>query len=270
MSDDRNQLDDALDLAWQALDDGRLDDALQAASSLLAVVEDEPEVRLLAGASLFEAGDLENAEQHLLRALELEPDQPDALAVLGQVLFEGCRFDESAKLVARLLEANSEDARAYWLSGLLEERAGAFDAADASFERATSLDPESFSGVARMSRQEFDQCVEKAAAALPQPFRERLVNVAIMVEPVPSDALLAELEEPSPELLGLFLGTPMTDKSSADIPAPPDAVYLFKRNLERTARDRDRLVEEIRVTLLHEIGHYLGMDEDQIASAGYE
>jgi predicted Zn-dependent protease with MMP-like domain len=73
-----------------------------------------------------------------------------------------------------------------------------------------------------------------------------------------------------PELLGLFVGAPNTE-SSADLNAElPPRIFLFQRNLERAAKDRAALREEIRVTLYHEIGHLLGFDEDGVAEMGLE
>jgi predicted Zn-dependent protease with MMP-like domain len=270
MNDDRRELEGALDEAWEALDEGEIGVALEAASKLVDDHGDEPEVRLLAAAAAFEAGDLAEAEAQAALALERAPDQPDALAVLAEVLFEACRFSESAETVDTLMRVAPEDARAHWLTGLLAERKGELADSDRAFARAARLDPDSFSPVPRLSREEFESAVESAVGELPAVFRERMVNVAIMVEDVPSDELLATLEEPSPDLFGLFVGIPLTEKSSTDVRHAPDAVYLFKRTLERTAADRADLIEEIRVTLLHEIGHFLGMDEEQIAEAGYE
>jgi predicted Zn-dependent protease with MMP-like domain len=122
----------------------------------------------------------------------------------------------------------------------------------------------------RFTRAEFERYVESAVGELPEEFRGRMENLAILVEEIPSEELLRTLDGPEPDLLGLFVGTPLPEKRLDDLPQPPDAVYLFKRNLEEMCASREDLVEEIRITLLHEVGHFLGMDEDQLSELGYE
>jgi predicted Zn-dependent protease with MMP-like domain len=80
--------------------------------------------------------------------------------------------------------------------------------------------------------------------------------------------MLRGMEDPSPDLLGLFVGIPLTERSVSDL-ADLSSITLFTRNLERSCSDGAELVEEIRVTLLHEIGHYLGMTEEELEEAGY-
>jgi predicted Zn-dependent protease with MMP-like domain len=119
-----------------------------------------------------------------------------------------------------------------------------------------------------MSREAFEEAVDQAAAALPEPFRARLSGIPVLVEEVPGPDILRTLDDPAPDLLGLFVGTPLTLKSGQDLPAT-DVIYLFKRNLERACADEEELVEQIGVTLRHELGHYLGMDEDDLEEAGH-
>jgi predicted Zn-dependent protease with MMP-like domain len=106
--------------------------------------------------------------------------------------------------------------------------------------------------------------------ALPERFREHLDAVAVTVEELPSEEILRAEQPPlDPELLGLFVGTPRTEDSvfgAGDLPA---RILLFQRNLERYALDEDELLDEIAVTLRHELGHYLGLDEEEIEEAGH-
>ena len=69
-------------------------------------------------------------------------------------------------------------------------------------------------------------------------------------------------------LLGLFVGRSLMDQSVQDSGALPNTLYLFQNNLERVASSREDLEEEIRITVLHEIGHHLGWDEDELAERG--
>lgn len=256
--------------AWHALEEGEVESALATARALLQEDDADEEAHYLAGSALMEADDLPEAEPHLRRALQIEPGDLDAHAALAQLLYELCRFDEARAETGMLLEKDPEDPHAHHLSSLLAERRGELAAAEEEERMAHRLAPESYPLPPRFTRGEFDAAVDAAVGELPGKFRERMENLAVIVEDVPSDGLLGTLESPSPGILGLFVGTPLPEKSLGDLPAAPDAVYIFKRNLERICESREELIEEIRITLLHEVGHFLGLDEDQLEARGYE
>ena len=106
---------------------------------------------------------------------------------------------------------------------------------------------------------------------LPRRFREQLRNVEFVVEKRPSITLLrAEGLDPSHDALyGIYQGVPLPDRSSLDLPLLPDKITIFAEPLLEDFPDPDALREEIRLTVLHEIAHYFGMDEDQIDELGY-
>jgi len=109
--------------------------------------------------------------------------------------------------------------------------------------------------------------VARAIDRLPERFRRHLDQVAVTVEELPSDAVLQDDEPPlNPEdLIGLFVGPTLAELGSYGLTAElPPRILLFKRNLERLALELDELAEEIAVTLYHELGHYLGLDEDEL------
>ena len=110
----------------------------------------------------------------------------------------------------------------------------------------------------KLSREDFDSLVEEAVARLPRVFREKLSNVAIEVADRPPQG-----EEDGTTLMGIFQGVPMTEKSVFQT-AGPDRVILYQRNIEAACRTRKELVREIRLTLLHELGHYFGLSEDEL------
>jgi predicted Zn-dependent protease with MMP-like domain len=96
--------------------------------------------------------------------------------------------------------------------------------------------------------------------------------VAITIEDLPGEADLLGAEPPlSPGILGLFRGAPYGQKASMDPWSHfPSSIVLFQRNLQRFARSREELIQEIRVTLVHEVGHFLGLDEDELYERGLE
>jgi len=110
----------------------------------------------------------------------------------------------------------------------------------------------------RLSREEFDNLVEEAVVRLPRVFREKLSNVAIEVADHPPQG-----EEDDTTLMGIFQGVPMTEKSVFQS-SGPDRVVLYQRNIEAACSSRKELVREIRLTLLHELGHYFGLSEDEL------
>ena len=116
-----------------------------------------------------------------------------------------------------------------------------------------------------MQREKFERYVAEALASIPRRFRDAMKNLAIVVEDEPSAALLAEMEiEPPDTLLGLYQGTPITERPWDFGNALPDRILIFQGPHERDAEDDDDLVTAIGETLIHEIGHYFGMSEEQI------
>jgi predicted Zn-dependent protease with MMP-like domain len=106
---------------------------------------------------------------------------------------------------------------------------------------------------------------------LPRRFREQLRNVEFVVEERPSRALLrAEGLDPSCDTLyGIYQGVPLPERSVLDAPLLPDKITIFAEPLLQDFPDPDELLEEIRLTVLHEIAHYFGMDEDEVEKLGY-
>ena len=106
---------------------------------------------------------------------------------------------------------------------------------------------------------------------LPRSFRERLLNIEFVVEERPSIELLrAEGLDPRHDTLyGIYQGIPLPDRSSLDPPLLPDKITIFAEPLLEDFPDPEELREEIRLTVLHEIAHYFGMDEEEIEDLGY-
>jgi predicted Zn-dependent protease with MMP-like domain len=106
---------------------------------------------------------------------------------------------------------------------------------------------------------------------LPRQFREQLRNVEFVVERRPSAELLRSegLDPRMDTLYGLYQGVPLPDRSSLDPPLLPDKISIFAEPLLRDFTDPEELREEIRLTVLHEIAHYFGMDEEEVEDLGY-
>jgi predicted Zn-dependent protease with MMP-like domain len=109
-----------------------------------------------------------------------------------------------------------------------------------------------------MERKRFEKLVEQSLDLLPEVFRSRLTNVAIIVEDRPP-----EEAEPGTLLLGLFHGVPRTEKS-VFYAAPPDRIFLYQKNIEAVCSSDEEIRRQVRSTLLHELGHYFGLSEAEL------
>ena len=106
----------------------------------------------------------------------------------------------------------------------------------------------------------FEDHVRAALDSLPPEVADALRNVAVVVEDQNAD---------DPELLGLYEGVPLPERGD-DAGSLPDTITIYRRPLEAEFRDPQELQHEIRITVLHEIGHYFGLDEERLAQLGYE
>jgi predicted Zn-dependent protease with MMP-like domain len=103
--------------------------------------------------------------------------------------------------------------------------------------------------------------VRAALDELPAHLAAALENLAVVVE---------EENPDDPDLFGLFQGVPLTERSSVAPPGPPNKISIYRRPLEETFPDPEDLREEIRITVLHELAHYFGIDEDRLMELGYD
>jgi len=116
-----------------------------------------------------------------------------------------------------------------------------------------------------MNRAKFEGLVTDALGTIPRRFRDAMKNVAIVVEDEPSRDLLRHMEiEPPDTLLGLYQGIPLTERRWDHGNTLPDQIFIFQGPHERASEDEDDLVVAIGETLIHEIGHYFGMSEEEI------
>jgi predicted Zn-dependent protease with MMP-like domain len=116
-----------------------------------------------------------------------------------------------------------------------------------------------------MTRDAFEQLVAEAVTLIPRRFRNEMKNLALVVEPEPSAELLAEMEiEPPDSLYGLYQGTPLPERTGGFEPILPDCITIFQRPIEEDCEDEDEVRAVIAETLIHEVGHYFGLSEEEI------
>ena len=116
----------------------------------------------------------------------------------------------------------------------------------------------------QISAIEFEQLVEQALAELPKRFADLLQNIAVIVEAEPSESDLDALDddafEAGHELLGIYRGVPRTRRTH-DMFALPDQVAIFRGPILRIAQTNREIVQEVRDTVVHELGHYFGLSD---------
>ena len=122
-----------------------------------------------------------------------------------------------------------------------------------------------------MDRQSFEALVQDVLDDLPPEFSTRLENVEVVVEDEPTPALVRALgmNPRRDTLFGLYEGVPLSERDTTHPSVLPDKISIFYRPIVREARRPERIREQVRITLLHEIAHFFGMDEDIIDDLGY-
>jgi tetratricopeptide (TPR) repeat protein len=247
-------LEEALALCERALDaaeeEDEYADALLCKAELQIALEDEDGARATLGElppvalpdsaletraadAFMELGDLEAAERHYRSALALDPDEADAHYGLGVLAFEKDEADEAVRRFQKVRELDLASPPVPWA----------------------------------ITQEALEARVEAALEELPERAKKLLGNVPVIVEDYPSPELIADGIDP--RLLGLFVGLPYPEQGMG---APPDLqrILLFKRNIERDARTADEVEEQIRITILHETGHFFGLEEEELEALGLD
>ena len=114
-----------------------------------------------------------------------------------------------------------------------------------------------------MTRKEFERVVERALWRLPRVFREKLANIAVVVEDWADDETLEEMGiEPPDTLYGLYQGVDLTHRDSTYGNVLPDTVTIYQGPIEEDCEDEEEMAEVVRETVVHELGHYFGLDDE--------
>jgi predicted Zn-dependent protease with MMP-like domain len=242
----------------------------------LARKADDPDLEfeflLLEGTARNQLGECSEAIEVLDEALAVVPDSADAALERAIALFELCRFDEAQRALRKVIQQSPDEAWAHHYQGLIAERRKDAREAKKQFTRAQALSPDEFPPPVRLDDDDFDRAVEDAIAQLPAHVKQYLENATIAVEPIPADEDLKSSDPPlSPSILGVFRGTPVGERSVTNaFDHFPASIVLYQRNLERFARNREELIEQIGITLMHEVGHLIGLDEHDLWERGLE
>jgi Flp pilus assembly protein TadD/predicted Zn-dependent protease with MMP-like domain len=223
----------------------------------------QKELFLLQSMALDDLGRSSEALAAVSRAVELDPKDREARREKGVALFELCRFDQ-AKIELTRLAAEEPDAWAEHYLGLIAEREQDDVAALSHFARAQKLDPDAFKPTEQTTPSTFAGVVRDEVAHLPSEIRQGLARSQFAVEELPEVTDLVATDPPlSPGILGLFRPPP----DGAPVDSKP-YIILYRRNLSRAAHSGEELHREVRDTLMHEVGHLNGEDDEQLRDRG--
>jgi predicted Zn-dependent protease with MMP-like domain len=220
------------------------------------------------GDEALDAGDFERALSCFDEALREDPEHWGALLGRIEALHALWRTEGALETLDAMRPADGQDDpdRAD-LEARALEAAGRYEEADRLFAEAHRLAPSEYPLPVRTSESDFREILDTVLESLPPVIRETVVTVPVLVVPKPTAEIADRAPHITPDVLGLFVGSPVGDKVSAPS-GYPDVVLLFQRNLERAGRTRREVAREIKVTLLHEYGHYLGFDEEELEHLG--
>ena len=227
----------------------------------------EAELYYLKAKSLFYLDDLEGALFLVRRGLQRGGEQGVYRSFAGQLLFELGRFDEAKSELERAHILDPDSAHAIYHYALVCERLGESERVADAFAKADALEPEQYPLPVHFSIDRFQLAAKTALRNLPRSIHEYVEHVPILVEDFPSLDLIQN-EHVSPQILGVFMGVPSGEESLSEHRYDLDRLVLFKKNLEKSCRDEDELIDQIQFTVKHEIGHYLGLDEDDLERLG--
>jgi len=236
----------------------------------------DPELagRLLVVAAMAEndLGATRDALAHAEQALALHGgDDADAEYERGVALYELCRFGEARAALERVRAVEPDDAWTLHYLALVAERTGDVARADALERRARALAPDELRSPVDVDRAAFEQEVRRAVAALPDRDRRALAEVPVEVADVPELDDLTAVDPPlSPSILGLFRGPSELEPCLPEDGPRCRSIVFYRRNLARFAKSRRELEEQVRVTLLHELGHLHGESDDDLRARGLE
>jgi Flp pilus assembly protein TadD/predicted Zn-dependent protease with MMP-like domain len=229
------------------------------------------DLAILEGQALNDLGRSDEALGRIDVALRLSPGRGDALHERGVALFDLSRFGEARGSFAKALAIQPDDAYTHQMMGLTLEQLGDLPGAEKSLSRALELAPHELSPPVLISVPEFQKEIEAVIASLPVDRRTRVRQTKLEIVDLPDAADLAAVKPPfPPTILGLYRGPVGRGAHVHHVEGETPSIVLYRKNLARAVKTRAELSEQIRDTLLHEIGHLEGLDEDDLRRRGME
>ncbi len=225
------------------------------------------DLAVLEAQALNDLGHSDEALDRVDAALRLAPGRGDALHEKGVALFDMSKFAEAKAAFQKALGIQPDDAYTHQMLGLTLEQLRD-PGADAELDRALKLAPGELSPPVMIGKADFQKEIDQVIASLAPDRAASVAKVKIEIEDLPDQADLQAVKPPfPPTILGLYRG-PVGRAPEPD--DEPPSIVLYRKNLGRAVKTRSELTEQIRDTLLHEIGHLEGLDEDDLRRRGME
>ncbi len=270
-----------MDQAADALDTGDCETAVRLTSEALANGADPVRARALRAEALRDLGKLELAEADYVAVTRIAPNDASAWAEAASFWFDTLQFDSCSRAVDIALDLDPDCAAAWFVRAMLRERADDMPGAQRCYQRAFCIEPNAFPLPIPLDDEAVEKVVEEALRDLHPSIREWLRWVTIILEDVPDEEVCRQFDPVMPpgEILGCFSGPSMRDRTVELDTFPggdvswkllPPSIVLYRRNLERMAQDEAHLLSELQITVFHEIGHFLGLDEDDLIARGLD
>ncbi len=226
------------------------------------------DLAVLEAQALNDLGRSDEALERVDTALRILPDRGDALHERGVALFDLSRFADARVAFQKALVTQPNDAYTHQMLGLSLEQVGEMAQADIELAKAIELAPHELSAPVLIPVDEFQKEVDDVIAKLPTERRAHVTSIKVEVVDLPDPTDLKAVQPPfPPTILGLYRG-PVGRAHQPGDEAP--SIVLYRKNLARAVKTRGELSEQIRDTLLHEIGHLEGLDEDDLRRRGME
>jgi predicted Zn-dependent protease with MMP-like domain len=267
---------------WDLLDESEVGQARATVDALLRARPGHPDVRIVEAAVCLDEGEPSRALE-TLQSAERSADPALLFYLRAVARFELVRFEQARDDALNAVAVTPDLAEAHDLLARIYEFLGQPEHALKHMAEARAIDPAAFTPPLEISDQEFQALVEESQGLAEAFFKEKLKEVPdhlrrrfsealdtpVLVVELPWREILTAEDPPlPPDLLGLFVGRSLLDRSHLDLPGVPEAIYLFRRNLLRFCADREELAREVRTTVQHEMGHLLGFDEDELEGLG--
>ena len=233
-------------------------DLLDEAESFTLHRDDKIEASFVRGLAQLERAEYRLALEPLNRAVRGDAEWSEALRERGICRFYLWRFEDAVRDLERAAARDPGDAEAHYLLAMALERLGRDAAATRAYEKAATIDPHSFHSPLRTSKDDFERIVSHALEDLPEDFRVRFDHLKVVVEPLPERELGV-----APDAFGCSMPA-SGDDASVHAMLRPCVVVMFQRNLERACADPRSLRDEIAKTVLHEVGRYFGLGDDDV------
>ena len=266
-------LEQILDSAEDALNEGTPDVALELCAQVLDVDPSQAGAWYLKGEALRAIGALSASAEAYQKAALLRPSHAPSWTSWALSAYETLALNDAWRAINRALREDPNNPHSWWVRALLLEWKGDINGSRRAMAHAQWLDPANFPMPPQLDEGEIGQIVSDAISELHPTLIDFLTNVPIIVEDLPSEETLTAYDPPaSPlDLLGYFSGASLQERSLEDPWSHlPPTIVLFRRNLERSCNNRTELIHQLRVTLYHEVGHFLGLNEDDLVKRGLD